>query len=53
MRIFVALTFIVVLAALALLKIDAKWLTYIHIAAAAALFLGYLGYVWSRDDDQE
>ena len=53
MRFFAALIFIVVLAALVFLQIDAKWLTYIHIAAAAALFLGYLGYVWSRDDDQE
>ncbi|UWU20932.1 hypothetical protein N2601_16965 [Rhizobium sp. CB3060] len=53
MRLLIVFFFLMILAGLAWFQVDAKWLAYIHAAAAAALFLAYIGYVWSRDEDEE
>jgi len=53
MRILIVRAFIVILTALVWFQIDAKWLAYIHTAVATALFLAYVGYVWSRDEDED
>ncbi len=53
LRFFAIITFVFVLAALFWFQIGAKVLIYILTAAAVALFLAYVGHVWSRDEDEE